>query len=65
MCRLSIQAFHFFKGQTIQTTGCLPRLLSIACSEIDFIQSLGARLGELAIVPVSVTFGLLLASVTQ
>lgn len=64
MCRLSIQVFHFFKGQTILTTGCLPRLVSTAYFVIDFIQSLGQRLGELAIVPVSVTFGLLLASVT-
>lgn len=64
LARLSIQAFHLFKGQTILTTGCLPRLLSTCCAMIDCIQDLGQRIRDLAMAPVQVSFAMLLASVT-
>ncbi|EYE90290.1 Zn(II)2Cys6 transcription factor [Aspergillus ruber CBS 135680] len=64
LARLSVQAFHLFKGQTILTTGCLPRLLSTCCAMIDCIQDVGQKITNLAIVPVQVSFAMLLASVT-
>lgn len=64
LARLSVQAFHLFKGQTILTTGCLPRLLSTCCAMIDCIQDLGQRIRDLAMAPVQVSFAMLLASVT-
>ncbi|KAJ6122881.1 hypothetical protein N7512_005346, partial [Penicillium capsulatum] len=62
LCRMAIQSFHFYKIQTLVSSGCVPRLLVTACSLIDYIQSLIERLGCLAMTPVQMAFGLLLAS---
>ncbi|KAH1280783.1 hypothetical protein KXX33_001172 [Aspergillus fumigatus] len=64
LCRLSIQAFHFYKTETLPLTGALPRLLAAACRVIDFVQSLGQTPGRLVTTPVQINFGLLLASVS-
>ncbi|RHZ73125.1 hypothetical protein CDV55_108616 [Aspergillus turcosus] len=64
MCRLSIQVFHFYKAETLSSTGCLPRILAAACRVIDFVQSLGQTPGRLVTTPIQINFGLLLASVS-
>jgi hypothetical protein len=64
MCRLSIQVFHFYKADTLTSTGCLPRILAAACRVIDFVQSLGQTPGRLVTTPIQINFGLLLASVS-
>ncbi|KAI9935048.1 hypothetical protein MW887_000669 [Aspergillus wentii] len=64
LCRLSMQVYHFFKNHTIASTGCLPRLLSTACTVVDSILTLGERLDDLSTAPVQVNFGLLVASVS-
>lgn len=59
---MAIQNFHFYKIQTLVSSACVPRLLVTACCLIDYIQSLIGRLGCLAMTPVQMGFGLLLAS---
>lgn len=61
---MAIQSLHFYKIQTLVSSGCYPRLLVTACRLIDYIQSLADRLGFIAMVPVQMGFGLLLASTT-
>lgn len=61
---MAIQSLHFYKIQTLVSSGCYPRLLVTACSLIDYIQSLADRLGFIAMLPVQMVFGLLLASTT-
>ncbi|KAJ5894902.1 hypothetical protein N7495_006593 [Penicillium taxi] len=62
ICRMAIQSFHFFKVQTIFSSNCFPRILVTACNVIDSIQSLTVRVSCLAMVPVQMCFGLLIAS---
>ncbi|KAJ5085086.1 hypothetical protein N7532_009857 [Penicillium argentinense] len=62
LCRMAIQSFHFFKMQTLVSSAFYPRILVTACSLIDYVQSLTDRLGCLAMCPVQLGFGLLLAS---
>lgn len=62
LCRMAIQTLHFYKIQTLVTSGCYPKLLATACSLIDCVQSLADRLGSIAMAPVQMGFGLLLAS---
>lgn len=62
LCRMAIQTLHFYKIQTLVSSGCYPRLLVTACSLIDYIHSLADRLGFIAMAPVQMGFGLLLAS---
>ncbi|KAJ5157887.1 uncharacterized protein N7482_008987 [Penicillium canariense] len=62
LCRMAIQSFHFFKNQTLVSSGCYPRILVTACSLIDYVQSLSERFGFLFMVPIHISFGLLLAS---
>ncbi|EAW14386.1 Zn(II)2Cys6 transcription factor [Aspergillus clavatus NRRL 1] len=62
--RLSIQVFHFFKTQTISSTGCLARVLTTACRVIDCIEALGQKMNCLTATPIQINFGLLLASVS-
>ncbi|KAJ5125056.1 uncharacterized protein N7515_008881 [Penicillium bovifimosum] len=64
LCRMAIQSFHFYKTQTIATSGCLPRLIVTACNLVDYVQALADRTGYLFMVPVQITFGLLLASMS-
>lgn len=64
LCRLAIEVFHFFKNQTVLSTGCLSRVLAAACAVVDSIENLGQRLSSLCIAPVQVDFGILLASMT-
>ncbi|KAJ5579540.1 uncharacterized protein N7459_005525 [Penicillium hispanicum] len=64
LCRMSIQSFHFYKIQTLVSSGCFPRVLVTACSLIDYIQSLKDRLSCLAMVPAQMSFGLLMASIS-
>ncbi|KAJ5555850.1 hypothetical protein N7461_004320, partial [Penicillium sp. DV-2018c] len=64
LCRMAIQSFHFYKTQTIATSGCLPRLIVTACNLVDYVQALADRTGYLFMVPVQVSFGLLLASMS-
>lgn len=59
---MAIQSFHFYKNQTLVSSGCVPRLLVTTCSLIDHVQSLIDRLGCLSMAPVQMGFGLLLAS---
>ncbi|KAJ5625345.1 hypothetical protein N7510_001654 [Penicillium lagena] len=63
LCRMVIQIFHFFKTQTLLSSGCFPRLLATACHMIDLIQSITSRLNSPSIAPVQLGFGLLLSSV--
>lgn len=62
LCRMAIQSFHFYKIQTLVSSAFYPRILVTACNLIDYIQSLTDRLGCLAMCPVQIAFGLLLAS---
>ncbi|PLB38867.1 fungal specific transcription factor domain-containing protein [Aspergillus candidus] len=64
VCRLSVQAFHFFKDHTIVTTNCLPRLVNTSCVVIDATDHLSQSLGGLANAPQPVFFGLLLSAIT-
>ncbi|CAI7636643.1 unnamed protein product [Penicillium glandicola] len=64
LCRMAIQSFHFYKSQTLVSSGCFPRLIVTACNLIDYVQSLADRMGCLFIVPVEISFGLLLASMS-
>jgi len=59
---MAIQSFHFYKYQTLVSSGCYPRIILTACSLIDYIQSLTHRAGFLSMVPVQMIFGLLLGS---
>ena len=59
---MAIQSFHLYKNQTLVSSGCWPRILVTACSLIDYIQSLGERVGFLSMAPVQICFALLLAS---
>jgi hypothetical protein len=59
---MAIQSFHFYKNQTLVSSGCYPRMLVTACSLIEYIQSLSDRVGFLSMAPVQMGFGLLLAS---
>lgn len=59
---MAIQIFHLYKNQTLVSSGCLPRLVATACSMIDSIQTIADQLGFIAMAPVQVSFGLLLAS---
>lgn len=62
LCRMAIHSLHFYKSQTLTTSGCYPRVLVTACNLIDYIQSLNDRLGCIAMAPIQIGFGLLLAS---
>ncbi|KAJ5238197.1 hypothetical protein N7489_008288 [Penicillium chrysogenum] len=64
LCRMAIQSFHFYKNQTLVSSGCLPRLIVTACNLIDYIQGLADRMGSLFMAPVQISFGLLLASMS-
>lgn len=64
LCRLDIEVFHFFKNQTILTTGCLSRIRAAACAVVDSVESLGQRLDSLRVSPVQVDFAVLLAAVS-
>jgi hypothetical protein len=61
---MAVQSFHFYKTQTIISSGCLPRLIVTACSLVDYIQALCDRMGFLSMAPAQVGFGLLLASMS-
>ncbi|KAL4972611.1 hypothetical protein BDW66DRAFT_169478 [Aspergillus desertorum] len=62
LCRMAIQSFHFYKVQTLVSSAFYPRILVTACNLIDHVQSLADRPGCLAICPIQMVFGLLLAS---
>ncbi|KAJ5953051.1 uncharacterized protein N7479_011464 [Penicillium vulpinum] len=64
LCRMSIQSFHFYKTQTLVSSGCLPHLIVTACNLIDYVQALADRIGSLFMAPVQISFGLLLASMS-
>ena len=64
LCRMAIQSFHFYKTQTLVSSGCLPRLIVTACNLIDYVQALADRMGSLFMAPVQISFGLLLASIS-
>ncbi|KAG0154449.1 hypothetical protein PDIDSM_17 [Penicillium digitatum] len=64
LCRMAIQSFHFFKNQTLVSSGCLPRLVVTACNLVDYVQALADRMGSLFMAPVQISFGLLLASMS-
>ncbi|CAI7575672.1 unnamed protein product [Penicillium palitans] len=64
LCRMAIQSFHFYKNQTLVSSGCLPRLIVTACNLIDYVQALADRMGSLFMAPVQISFGLLLASIS-
>ncbi|KAJ5781325.1 hypothetical protein N7457_006485 [Penicillium paradoxum] len=64
LCRMAIQSFHFYKHQTIVSSGCLPHLIVAACNLVDYIQALADRSGFLFMAPVQISFGLLLASMS-
>lgn len=59
---MAIQSLHFYKIQTLVSSGCYPRLLVTACSLVDYIKSLADRLSFIAMAPIQMGFGLLLAS---
>lgn len=59
---MAVQSFHFFKNQTLVSSGCYPRILVTACSLIDYVQVLSDRFGFLSMAPVHIIFALLLAS---
>ncbi|KAB8219805.1 C6 zinc finger domain protein [Aspergillus novoparasiticus] len=63
ICRLSIQMLHFFKSQTLLSTGCIQRLLYTACLAIESIEDLSRASMNLATTPLELYFALLLASV--
>lgn len=54
---------HFFKNQTLSSTGCVQRLLCTACSVIESVQDLSRTTLNLATAPLELYFALLLASV--
>lgn len=58
-----VQIFHFYKTQTILSSGCFPRLVATACHMIDLIHIITSRLNSASMAPVQFGFGLLLASV--
>ncbi|KAJ5273696.1 hypothetical protein N7478_008821 [Penicillium angulare] len=62
LCRMAIHSFHFYKIQTLASSACFPRILITACNVIDYVQSLTDRVQSLAMTPVQMHFGLLLAS---
>ncbi|GLI75973.1 hypothetical protein PoHVEF18_004239 [Penicillium ochrochloron] len=62
LCRMAVQSFHFFKNQTLVSSGCYPRILVTACSLIDYVQVLSDRFGFLSMAPVHISFALLLAA---
>lgn len=59
---MAVQSFHFFKNQTLVSSGCYPRILVTACSLIDYVQVLADRFGFLSMAPIHISFALLLAS---
>lgn len=59
---MAVQNFHFFKNQTLVSSGCYPRILVTACSLIDYVQVLSDRFGFLSMAPVHISFALLLAA---
>ncbi|KAJ5233137.1 hypothetical protein N7468_006093 [Penicillium chermesinum] len=61
-CRLTIQSFHFYKIQTIASSGCCPRIVTTACNVIDYVQSLTDRVASLTMLPNQIAWGLLLAA---
>ncbi|QRD89666.1 Zn(II)2Cys6 transcription factor [Aspergillus flavus] len=63
ICRLSIQMLHFFKSQTLLSTGCIQRLLYTACLAIESIEDISRASLILATTPLELYFALLLASV--
>lgn len=62
ICRMAIQTFHFYKTQTIISSGCLPRVLNTMCDMVDSVQTIADRLGSLSMAPIPVCYGLLIAS---
>lgn len=62
ICRIAIQTFHFYKTQTIVSSGCLPRVLNNMCDMIDSIQAMADRLDSLSMAPIPVCYGLLVSS---
>ncbi|KAL2847050.1 hypothetical protein BJX68DRAFT_240170 [Aspergillus pseudodeflectus] len=63
LCRMAIQSFHFYKVQTLVSSAFYPQVLTTACDLIDRVQSVADREpGCAAMVPIQITFGLLLAS---
>ena len=62
ICRIAIQTFHFYKTQTIVSSGFLPRVVNTMCTMIDSIQALADRLGSLSMAPIPVCYGLLVSS---
>ena len=60
---MAIQSFHFYKIQTLVSSACFPRILVTACTLIDYVQSLSDQVPSLAMSPIQLVFGLLLASV--
>lgn len=64
LCRMSIHIFHFYKNQTLVSSGCLPRLIATACNLIDYVQAFADRMGALFMAPIQISFGLLLASIS-
>lgn len=62
ICRIAIQTFHFYKTQTVVSSGCLPRVLNNMCDMIDSVQAMADRLGSLSMAPIPVCYGLLVSS---
>ncbi|KAJ6172773.1 hypothetical protein N7470_001840 [Penicillium chermesinum] len=54
--------FHFYKIQTIASSGCCPRIVTTACNVIDYVQSLTDRVASLTMLPNQIAWGLLLAA---
>ncbi|KAL2815041.1 hypothetical protein BDW59DRAFT_177773 [Aspergillus cavernicola] len=61
-CRVAIQTFHFYKNQTMISSGCLTRLLATMCHMVDSTQTMADRLDCISMAPIQVCYGLLLAS---
>ncbi|KAF9893650.1 hypothetical protein FE257_010962 [Aspergillus nanangensis] len=64
MCRLKIQAFHFYKIHTILSTNCLPRLIDTACATIESMQDICQRTAGAQTTPLLMYFAMLLSSVS-
>lgn len=64
LCRVAIQAFHFYKNQTIISSGCLTRVLSTMCNMVDSVQIMADRLDCISMAPIQFCYGLLLASIS-
>ncbi|KAL2834667.1 C6 zinc finger domain protein [Aspergillus pseudoustus] len=63
LCRMAIQSFHFYKVQTLVSSSFYPHVVATACDLIDHVQSLAdQRPGCVAMCPIQISFGLLLAS---